>query len=173
MSLLSIDITKGKRLSFKELELPAQEPRREAYTPIQVERHPTDEEIAYSNLLARSPIVEFLVEALELVSLTTGKPLVKVKLPERRVEGYNEEGKDEIIDLMKIIKPSNVIKENMEDVLIKIDKWIVKNNVEIINFKKIFLKKVFLIVNDVDLNDGEKKKKILYFLRNSLRFSKK
>ena len=101
MSLLSLDITKGKRLSFKELELPAQEPRREAYTPIQVERPPTDEEIAYSNLVARSPIVEFLVEALELVSLTTGKPLVKVKLPERRVEGYNEEGKDEVVALIK------------------------------------------------------------------------
>lgn len=101
MSLLSIDITKVKRLSLKEIRLPAQEPRREAYTPIQVEKPPTDEEIAYSNLVARSPIVEDLVVALELVSLTTGKPLVKVKLPERKVEGYNEEAKDEVVALIK------------------------------------------------------------------------
>jgi len=41
MSLLSIDITKVKRLSLKEIKLKAKEPTREAYTPIQVEK-PTE-----------------------------------------------------------------------------------------------------------------------------------
>ena len=109
MSLLSVDVKKGKPLFFKEMKLPAQEPRREAYIPIQVNKPPTAEEKAYSNLVARSPIVEFLVEALELVSFTTGKPLINLNLPEEKVEGYNEEGKDEIIDLIKIILDKDLI----------------------------------------------------------------
>ena len=51
MSLLSTDITKVKRLSLKEVKLPAPELRDiEPTPPIKVERPPTDEEIAYSRL---------------------------------------------------------------------------------------------------------------------------
>lgn len=112
MSLLSIDVKKGKQLFKKEIRLPAPEPRREAYSPVTF----TEEEVAYSNLIARSPIVELLVEALELVSFTTGKALIKVNLPEKKLEGYNEEGKDEIIDLMKIILDKDLIYKK-EDII--------------------------------------------------------
>ena len=56
------------------------------------------------------------MEALELVSFTTGKALIKVNLPEKKLEGYNEEGKDEIIDLMKIILDKDLIYKK-EDII--------------------------------------------------------
>lgn len=52
MSLLSTDIAKVKRLSLREVKLPTTERRVEPITPILVERPPTDEEIAYSKLVA-------------------------------------------------------------------------------------------------------------------------
>jgi hypothetical protein len=46
MSLLSTDIAKVKRLSLREVKLPALEVRVEPITPILVEIPPTDEETA-------------------------------------------------------------------------------------------------------------------------------
>ena len=70
MSLLSTDIAKVKRLSLREVKLPAPEIRVEPITPILVERPPTDEEIAYSKLVAINPLIEELVERLDPVSYT-------------------------------------------------------------------------------------------------------
>ena len=82
MSLLSTDITKVKRLSLREVKLPAPELRVEPITPILVERPPSDEEIAYSKLVAINPIIEELVERLDLVSIKTGERIKKVELRE-------------------------------------------------------------------------------------------
>ena len=82
MSLLSTDITKVKRLSLREVKLPTTERRVEPITPILVERPPTDEEIAYSKLVAINPLIEELVERLDLVSTITGERIKKVELPE-------------------------------------------------------------------------------------------
>ena len=60
MSLLSTDITKVKRLSLREVKLPAPELRVEPITPILVERPPSDEEIAYNKLVAINPLIEEL-----------------------------------------------------------------------------------------------------------------
>jgi hypothetical protein len=73
MSLLYTDITKVKRLSLRELKLPTTERRVEPITPILVDRPPTDEEIAYSKLVAINPLLEDLVELLDLVSIKTGE----------------------------------------------------------------------------------------------------
>jgi len=82
MSLLSTDISKVKRLSLREVKLPAPELRVEPITPIIVERPPTDEEIAYSKLVAINPLIEELVERLDLVSIKTGERIKKVELRE-------------------------------------------------------------------------------------------
>ena len=82
MSLLSTDIAKVKRLSLREVKLPAPEIRVEPITPILVERPPTDEEIAYSKLVAINPLIEELVERLDLVSIKTGERIKKVELRE-------------------------------------------------------------------------------------------
>ena len=82
MSLLSTDIAKVKRLSLREVKLPTTEQRVEPVTPILVERPPTDEEIAYSRLVAINPLLEELVESLDLVSTITGERIKKVELPE-------------------------------------------------------------------------------------------
>lgn len=82
MSLLSTDITKVKRLSLREVKLPAPELRVEPITPILVERPPTDEEIAYSRLVAINPLIAELVERLDLVSIKTGERIKKVELRE-------------------------------------------------------------------------------------------
>ena len=74
MSLLSTDITKVKRLSIREVKLPAPE---EIVEPKQVERSPTDEEINYSKLVAINPLIEELVERLGLVSIKTEERIKK------------------------------------------------------------------------------------------------
>jgi hypothetical protein len=82
MSLLSTDIAKVKRLSLRDVKLPTIERKVEPITPILVERPPTDEEIAYSKLVAINPLIEELVERLDLVSTITGERIKKVELPE-------------------------------------------------------------------------------------------
>ena len=129
MSLLSTDITKVNRLSLREVKLPAPERRVEPITPILVERPPTDEEIAYSRLVAINPLLQELVERLDLVSYTTGERIKKVELREyikpivifdepkvkaqeidkpklialaqRVIQGENNYTKDEIIERIK------------------------------------------------------------------------
>ena len=138
MSLLSTDITKVKRLSLKEVKLPAPELRDiEPTPPIKVERPPTDEEIAYSKLVARNPLLEELVERLNLVSITTGERIRKVELREdikphpepeikakeidkpklialaqRVIEGENSCSREEIIERIK--EATNVSQERAE-----------------------------------------------------------
>ena len=137
MSLLSTDITKVKRLSLREVKLPATEVRVEPITPILVERPPTDEEIAYSRLIAINPLIEELVERLDLESITTGERIKKVELREdikphpepeikaqeidrpklialaqRVIEGENSYTKEEIIERIK--GATNVNQERAE-----------------------------------------------------------
>ena len=135
MSLLSTDITKVKRLSLKEVKLPASEVRVEPITPILVERPPTDEEIAYSKLVAINPLIEELVERLDLVSITTGERIRKVELREeykphpeikaqeidkpklialaqRVIDGENNYSREEIVARIK--EATNVSQERAE-----------------------------------------------------------
>ena len=137
MSLLSTDIIKVKRLSLKEVKLPAPELRVEPITPILVERPPSDEEIAYSKLVAINPIIEELVERLDLVSIKTGERIKKVELREdikpypepeikaqeidkpklialaqRVIEGENSYSKEEIVARIK--EATNVNQERAE-----------------------------------------------------------
>jgi len=103
MSLLSTDITKVKRLSLREVKLPAPELRVEPITPILVERPPSDEEIAYSKLVAINPIIEELVERLDLVSIKTGERIRKVELREDIKPRPEPEIKAQDIDKPKLI----------------------------------------------------------------------
>lgn len=137
MSLLSTDIAKVKRLSLREVKLPTTERRVEPITPIQVERPPTAEEIAYSRLVAINPLIEELVERLDLVSITTGERIRKVELREdikphpepkvkaqeidrpklialaqRVIEGENGYSREEIIERIK--EATNVNQERAE-----------------------------------------------------------
>jgi hypothetical protein len=137
MSLLSTDITKVKRLSLREVKLPTTERRVGPITPILVERPPTDEEIAYSKLVAINPLIEELVERLDLVSITTGERIRKVELREdikphpepkvkaqeidkpklialaqRVIEGENSYSREEIIERIK--EATNVNQERAE-----------------------------------------------------------
>ena len=91
MSLLSTDITKVKRLSLREIKLPTSERRREPYT---------DEDIHYSSLVDNNPLIELLVDKLQLVNTSTGEPLKKVQLP-RKLQGFNEDVKAEVVALLK------------------------------------------------------------------------
>ena len=137
MSLLSTDIAKVKRLSLREVKLPTPERRVEPITPILVERPPTDEEIVYSKLVAINPLLEELVERLDLVSITTGERIKKVELREdikphpepeikakeidkpklialahRVIEGENSCSREEIIERIKEV--TNVSQERAE-----------------------------------------------------------
>ncbi len=103
MSLLSTDITKVKRLSLREVKLPTTERKVEPITPILVERPPTNEEIAYSRLVAINPLIEELVERLDLVSITTGERIKKVELREDIKPHPEPEIKAQEIDRPKLI----------------------------------------------------------------------
>ena len=103
MSLLSTDIAKVKRLSLREVKLPAPEVRVEPITPILVEKPPTDEEIAYSKLVAINPLIEELVERLDLVSIKTGERIKKVELREKYKPHPEPEIKAQEIDKPKLI----------------------------------------------------------------------
>ena len=103
MSLLSTDITKVKRLSLRDVRLPATERRVELITPIQVERPHTGEEITYSKLVAKKPLLESLVERLGLVSIKTGDRIKKVELREELKPHPEPEIKPQEIDRPKLI----------------------------------------------------------------------
>jgi hypothetical protein len=127
MSLLFTDITKGKRLSLKDVKLPEEELKKEiAITPTKErELPPTAEEIAYSNLVAINPLIAELVDRLNLVSSTTGKRIKKVNLQpeidikpqlltlaERILEQSKSYSKEEI--LKRIKEATNVNQERAE-----------------------------------------------------------
>ena len=107
MSLLTVDITKKRRLSLKEVKLPApesysrnsdngntqvvilsedcrnadiQQRSKNTNADNQVDRTPTAEEITYSKFIAISPAIENLVESLGLVSSTTLERIRKIDL---------------------------------------------------------------------------------------------
>jgi hypothetical protein len=84
MSLLSVDITKVKRISLELVLKPTSEDK-----PIQVDIPPTAEEIAYSKLVAINPLIEELLQELQPVSIYTGKPIRKVKLPQDIIDKIN------------------------------------------------------------------------------------
>jgi len=126
MSLLSTDITKVKRLSLQEVKLPTIERRVELITPILVERPPTDEEIVYSKLVAINPLLEKLVDSLDLVSIKTGERLKKVDI--EVIKPHPEpEVKAQEIDKPKLIAFAHRVIEgdssySKEDIIVKIEK---------------------------------------------------
>lgn len=75
MSLKSIDITKVRRLSLREVKLPAQEVR--VASPNQVEIPPTEEEIAFNKKASNYPIFKALAETLDLKVMRARKLLDK------------------------------------------------------------------------------------------------
>jgi len=115
MGLFSTDITKVKRLSLRGVKLPTPELRIEYITPILVERPPTDEEIAYSKLVAINPLIEELVECFNLISFTTGDRIKRIYLP--KIERPQEVDKAKLITLaQKVIEgESNYSKEDIID----------------------------------------------------------
>lgn len=112
MSLRSVDISKVRRLSLRDVKLPAPDVRVD--TPVQRDRPPTEEEITYSKLIDSNPLIEILVDRLKLVSNTTGERLRKVDLPaqdinkpqlialaKRFIEKDNSYTKEEVIERIK------------------------------------------------------------------------
>jgi hypothetical protein len=114
MSLLSTDITKVKRLSLREVKLPAPELRVEPITPIMVERPPSDERIAYSKLVAINPLLEELVDTFDLVSNTTGERIKKVKLKEDIKPLPEPDIKAQEIDKPKLIALAQRVLKDVE-----------------------------------------------------------
>ena len=126
MSLLSTDITKVKRLSLQEVKLPTIERRVEPITPILVEKPPTNEEIVYSKLVAINPLLEKLVDSLDLVSIKTGERIKKVDI--EAIKPHPEpEVKAQEIDKPKLIALAHRVIEgdssySKEDIIVKIEK---------------------------------------------------
>jgi hypothetical protein len=71
-TLKSIDIAKVNRLSLKDVKLPAQEVKAQ---PLQVERPPTDAEIAFNKTALNNPVLKAIAERLDLKILRVIKLL--------------------------------------------------------------------------------------------------
>lgn len=105
MSLLSADISKVRKLSLTTGGLrTAAKPTRVKPAPTAAIRPtakpPTLEEVVYSQLVAECPLVEDMVEILDLVSPTTGERI-------RKVEATHLD-KDRLRELAeKVLEPSN------------------------------------------------------------------
>lgn len=128
MSLLTTDISKVKRPSLEGVRLPTTD-RGVKPTLIQVERPPTGEEITYSKLVTIDPLIEELVELLDLVSTTTGERIRKVELKgevkaqdidkpklialaQRVIKGENNYSREDVVERIK--GATNVTQERAE-----------------------------------------------------------
>ena len=126
MSLLSIDITKVKRPSLREVKLPAPEPRVEPVTLKKIEPPPTAEEIAYSRIVAINPLVEELVKGLNLVSCKTGQIIEKIDLKQLEERSYS---KETLVNW--IIREANVNRERAEKGFIyMLDEAMIKETID-------------------------------------------
>lgn len=126
MSLLSIDITKVKRPSLREVKLPTPEPRVEPVTLKKIEPPPTAEEIAYSRIVAINPLVEELVKGLNLVSCKTGQIIEKIDLKQLEERSYS---KETLVNW--IIREANVNRERAEKGFIyMLDEAIIKETID-------------------------------------------
>jgi hypothetical protein len=106
MSLLTTDIRKERRLSLKDVKLPAPEIK-----PIKVEAPFTAEERMYSKIVEKYPLFLEAVELLDLVSPVTGtrvkivdtKPSREtlIALAKRLIKGEAMHSKEEIIEAIK------------------------------------------------------------------------
>jgi hypothetical protein len=94
MSLLSTDLSKVKKLSLKGVRLPIKdkEPEPTIYPP-------SPDEISYSKLVAINPLIEELVDRLNLVSNITGERIKKVDIPHPEPEKKTEIDKPKLIAL--------------------------------------------------------------------------
>jgi len=118
MNLLSVDIKTKRKLSLKEVRLPAPARR--------LDTGPTEEEIVYSKLVAKAPKLEEIVELLDLVSTKTGKRIKKVKLVED-IKVEPQINSLELLDLVyKVVETQN--NYSKEDIIYKIKEAINVND---------------------------------------------
>jgi len=110
MDLLSVDIAKVKRLPLLEAKVTAPEVKGEL-----IDKHNTEEERAYSKLIAINPFIEDLVKGLDLVSSRTGERINKTETKDQRkvnkpqllsvakkiIDKENNYSKEEIINKLK------------------------------------------------------------------------
>jgi len=106
MGLLTTDIRKERRLSLKDVKLPAPEIK-----PIKVETPSTAEERMYSKIVEKYPLFLEAVELLDLVSPVTGtrvkivdtKPSREtlIALAKRLIKGEAIHSKEEMIEAIK------------------------------------------------------------------------
>jgi len=106
MGLLTTDIRKERRLSLKDVKLPAPDRK-----PINVETPSTAEERMYSKIVEKYPLFLEAVELLDLVSPVTGtrvkivdtKPSREtlIALAKRLIKGEAMHSKEEIIEAIK------------------------------------------------------------------------
>jgi len=94
MSLLSTDLSKVKKLSLKGVRLPIKDKE-----PEPTNYPPSPEEISYSKLVAINPLIEELVDRLNLVSNITGERIKKVDIPHPEPEKKTEIDKPKLIAL--------------------------------------------------------------------------
>jgi hypothetical protein len=94
MSLLSTDLSKVKKLSLKGVRLPIKDKE-----PEPTNYPPSTEEISYSKLVAINPLIEELVDRLNLVSNITGERIKKVDIPHPEPEKKTEIDKPKLIAL--------------------------------------------------------------------------
>jgi hypothetical protein len=98
MGLLSIDITKKKRLSLGGIKLPEREVKLEPTYPKKVRR---PEEEVYSKFIAINPLLEALVKEFNLVSSSTGEQIIEKQRAYSKQELIDAIGEPELHNRLK------------------------------------------------------------------------
>jgi hypothetical protein len=94
MSLLTTDLSKVKKLSLQGAKLPIKEKE-----PEPTNYPPSPEEKAYRKLVDINPLIEELVDRLDLVSKTTGERIKRVDTANLKPEVKQEIDKPKLIAL--------------------------------------------------------------------------
>ena len=103
MSLLTTDLSKVKKLSLQGAKLPSKEKE-----PEPTNYPPSPEEKAYSKLVDINPLIEELVDRLDLVSKTTGERIKRVDTANLKPEVKQEIDKPKLIALaQRLLKVEN------------------------------------------------------------------
>jgi hypothetical protein len=98
MGLLSIDITKKKRLSLGSIKLPEREVKLEPTYPKKVRR---PEEEVYSKFIAINPLLGVLVREFDLASRSTGEQIIEKERAYSKEELIDAIGEPELHNRLK------------------------------------------------------------------------
>lgn len=116
MDLLSVEIPKLKKLSTLEVKAPQKEET--SVQPFTDTLRPSEEEVAYTTMIAKNPLLEELVASFDLVSCRTKERIKKLqKIQPRKKETRPQPGDSSQLSALALKIIDNENSYSMEEVI--------------------------------------------------------